>query len=158
MRIRDLFDHGSGTEIFGFEINIPDPQHWFQLFRKIIRCLGIWSWPWVAPIYGVSSSSVYHNKTDGMTLLAGRKLLLFLVVTGSKTHDGRRTEQLGPSLHPRSNKSIHLEVLPVFAYKWTRWAKATSMQQFLLGYFPGQATDFALIASLFISQSDSGRI
>jgi hypothetical protein len=30
MRIRNLFDPGSGIEKFGFRTNIPDPQHWFN--------------------------------------------------------------------------------------------------------------------------------
>jgi hypothetical protein len=150
MLIRDLFDHGSGREIFGFEINIPDPQHWFQLFRKIIRCLGIWSWPWVAPIYGVSSSSVYHNKTDGMTLLAGRKLpLIFWSSLEIKTHNERQKNSSG---HP--NNSWNLEVRPAFAYKWKSSSKSHIKATVSVSY----SFYVSGIWLFFISQSDSGRI
>ncbi len=33
MGIRDLFDPESGMEKFRSGINIPDPQHWFFIFR-----------------------------------------------------------------------------------------------------------------------------
>jgi hypothetical protein len=34
MRIRSLFDPGSGMEKFGSGINIPDPPHWNKVLKK----------------------------------------------------------------------------------------------------------------------------
>ncbi len=36
IRIRDLFDPGSGMEKFGSEMNIPDPQYWSQVCQSKI--------------------------------------------------------------------------------------------------------------------------
>jgi hypothetical protein len=36
MRIRNLFEPGSGMEKFGSGINIPDPQHWKKHTEMLI--------------------------------------------------------------------------------------------------------------------------
>jgi hypothetical protein len=40
MRIRDLFNPGSGMEKFGYGINIPDPLHWLFVSETDMNLFG----------------------------------------------------------------------------------------------------------------------